>query len=125
MFAYNWTGFYIGVNGGWGNSHKCWDYGGTTLVPLAFAAEGCHDASGGTVGGQIGYRWQASNFVFGVEAQGNWADFRGQNVSLVFPTITNRTKIDCVRLLHRPDRLFLEQRAGLREGRRRRRQRQV
>jgi outer membrane immunogenic protein len=44
-------------------------------------AEGCHDATGGTVGGQIGYRWQASSWVFGLEAQGNWADFKGSNIS--------------------------------------------
>ncbi|MCL2715177.1 MAG: outer membrane beta-barrel protein [Alphaproteobacteria bacterium] len=30
---------------------------------------------GGTIGGQIGYRWQSSNLVFGIEAQGNWVDF--------------------------------------------------
>ena len=23
---YNWTGFYIGANGGWGQSHNCWDF---------------------------------------------------------------------------------------------------
>ena len=22
---YSWAGFYIGANGGWGTSHKCWD----------------------------------------------------------------------------------------------------
>ncbi|MDB5610473.1 MAG: outer-rane protein, partial [Bradyrhizobium sp.] len=22
---YDWSGFYIGANGGWGSSHKCWD----------------------------------------------------------------------------------------------------
>ena len=22
---YSWAGFYIGANGGWGSSHKCWD----------------------------------------------------------------------------------------------------
>ena len=33
--------------------------------------------TGGTVGGQIGYRWQAATWVFGLEAQGNWADFNG------------------------------------------------
>ena len=31
---------------------------------------------GGTVGGQIGYRWQAASWVFGLEAQGNWADLQ-------------------------------------------------
>ena len=56
--------------------------------------EGCHDSTGGTVGGQVGYRWQAGNWVFGLEAQGNWADFSGSNASLVFPGLTNRTRID-------------------------------
>ena len=77
--VYDWSGFYIGANGGWGSSHKCWDF-----LPAGrrTAAEGCHDATGGTVGGQVGYRWQAGTWVFGVEAQGNWADFKGSNISL-------------------------------------------
>ena len=56
--------------------------------------EGSHDATGGTVGGQVGYRWQAGTWVFGVEAQGNWADFSGSNVSLVFPGFRNHTNVD-------------------------------
>ena len=93
---YDWSGFYIGLNGGGGWSHKCWDRTndeGTLLVPAL--AEGCHDATGGTVGGQIGYRWQASSWVFGLEAQGNWADFHGDNVSLLDPLgARNHSKID-------------------------------
>jgi outer membrane immunogenic protein len=89
---YDWSGFYVGINGGWGSSHNCWT---RTGVPFGPASEGCHDASGGTVGGQVGYRWQAGNWVFGLEAQGNWADFRGSNASLLFAGVaTNRTKID-------------------------------
>src|SRR5215475_9486339 len=68
--VYDWTGFYIGVNGGGGFSHNSWDLVGV-------GREGSHDASGGTVGGQIGYRWQMGQFVVGVEGQGNWADFSG------------------------------------------------
>jgi len=41
--------------------------------PVAPFREGCHDATGGVVGGQIGYRWQSASWVFGVEAQGDWA----------------------------------------------------
>jgi outer membrane immunogenic protein len=89
---YNWGGFYIGANGGWGSSHKCWDF--TTPAGVFLVAEGCHDATGGTVGGQIGYRWQATNWVFGLEAQGNWADFKGSNISLAFPAFVNDTRID-------------------------------
>jgi len=89
---YDWSGFYIGANGGWGSSRNCWDL----LPPLAVVAttEGCHDATGGVAGGQIGYRWQASNWVFGVEAQGDWADLRGSNQSVFAPLATNRSKID-------------------------------
>ncbi len=85
--AYDWSGFYIGVNGGGGTSRNRWDLVGGL-------SEGSHDATGGTIGGQVGYRWQTGPIVFGVEAQGNWADFSGDNVSTVFPLNRNRTKID-------------------------------
>ena len=26
---YDWSGFYIGANGGWGSSRKCWDVNNT------------------------------------------------------------------------------------------------
>ena len=90
--AYDWSGFYIGANGGWGSSHNCWD--ATTAAGAFVAAEGCHDATGGTAGGQVGYRWQASQWVFGLEAQGNWADLSGSNVSLFAPADINRSRID-------------------------------
>lgn len=85
--AYDWSGFYIGVNGGGGTSRNRWDLVGGL-------SEGSHDSTGGTVGGQVGYRWQTGPIVFGVEAQGNWADFSGDNVSNVFLLNRNRTKID-------------------------------
>ena len=90
--VYDWSGFYIGANGGWGSSRKCWDF--TTPAGTFVAAEGCHDATGGTAGGQIGYRWQAASWVFGLEAQGNWADFKGSNVSLLNAPLVNRSRID-------------------------------
>lgn len=89
---YDWTGFYIGANGGWGSADTDW-----TLVGVG--PEGGHHASGGTVGGQIGYRWQSGQFVFGVEGQGNWADFSGDNISLIFPLNRNRTRIDAFGLI--------------------------
>src|SRR5438477_5376438 len=61
---YDWSGFYVGVNGGWGSSRKCWD---AQAAGVFIGGEGCHDATGGTAGGQVGYRWQASSWVFGVE----------------------------------------------------------
>jgi len=98
--VYNWGGFYIGANAGGGWSEKRWDV--LDINGIAFR-EGSHTASGATVGGQIGYRWQASNWVFGLEAQGNWADFTGSNTSLIFNdplvgVVTNRSKIDALGL---------------------------
>jgi outer membrane immunogenic protein len=91
---YDWSGFYIGVNGGWGSSHNCWTNTAVGGVPFTPASEGCHDASGGTAGGQLGYRWEVNSWVFGVEAQGNWADFSGSNVSVLAAPASNRTHVD-------------------------------
>jgi outer membrane immunogenic protein len=88
--VYDWSGFYIGANGGWGSSRKCWD----SVAPAFPGAEGCHDATGGVAGGQIGYRWQAGTWVFGLEAQGDWADLKGNNQSLLFPAFVNQSKIN-------------------------------
>src|SRR6185437_9659836 len=91
--AYDWSGFYIGANGGWGSSHNSWS--ATTAGGAFLGSEGSHDSDGGTVGGQVGYRWQANQFVFGVEAQGNWADFSGSNVSpFTGGTTSDRSRID-------------------------------
>src|ERR1700747_3304452 len=68
---YDWTGFYVGFNGGGGSSHNCATIAAVGAVPLTpFAADGCRNATGGTVGGQIGYRWLMSSWVFGLEGQG-------------------------------------------------------
>ena len=88
--VYDWSGFYIGANGGWGSSRNSWDF----LPGVVGFGEGSHDATGGTVGGQVGYRWQAGTWVFGVEAQGNWADFKGSNISLFDATVRNHSRID-------------------------------
>jgi outer membrane immunogenic protein len=92
---YNWTGLYIGGNGGWGQSHSCWDFVGVagTVLP-----DGCRDRSGGLVGGQIGYRWQSNQFVFGVEAQGDWADLSNTRLSVINPAFSTRTKTDGIGL---------------------------
>jgi outer membrane immunogenic protein len=97
---YNWSGFYAGLNGGGGSARTCWDITNNAGIPENPAlSEGCHNATGGTVGGQIGYRWQATNWVLGVEAQGNWANFKGSNPNPngLFggnPTLNDATKID-------------------------------
>jgi outer membrane immunogenic protein len=89
--VYDWTGFYIGGNGGWGNSHNSLNL--LNFDGSVFGSEGSNDATGGLAGGQIGYRWQAGTWVFGVEGQGDWADLRGSNISQIFGD-TNRSKLD-------------------------------
>jgi outer membrane immunogenic protein len=106
--AYDWSGFYIGGNGGGAWSRKCWDINPFTITTLVVGtinvagSEGCHTASGATAGGQIGYRWQSAAWVFGVEAQGNWANLSGSNLSqnIFFDGtgIANRSQIDAIGL---------------------------
>jgi outer membrane immunogenic protein len=92
---YDWTGFYIGANGGWGQSHNCVDF---VTAAGAIIADGCRDRSGGLVGGQIGYRWQANQWVFGLEAQGDWADLSNTRISLINPAFSTRVKTDGIGL---------------------------
>ena len=63
---YNWTGFYIGINGGGGWGHSNWDAYGTGF-----------NTSGALVGGTIGYNYQMGQVVFGLEGDGDWSDLRG------------------------------------------------
>ena len=64
MPGYNWTGFYLGINGGgaWGDSD--WN---------AFFAG--NRPSGGMIGVTAGYNWQGagSPWVFGLEGDIDWA----------------------------------------------------
>src|SRR5215470_1005820 len=92
---YDWTGFYIGANGGWGSSHSCWDF---VTAAGAVIRDGCRDATGGIIGGQVGYRWQTGQFVFGLEGQGDWADLSGSRVSLINPAFSTRTRVDGIGL---------------------------
>jgi outer membrane immunogenic protein len=96
---YDWTGFYIGINGGGGSTHNCFDLVSDVFGDLP-GAEGCNNATGGTAGGQIGYRWQTGGgWVWGIEGQGNWADFSSSRQSLLFPTTTLNYKVDSFGLI--------------------------
>jgi outer membrane immunogenic protein len=67
---YNWTGFYLGINGGWGNGH-------TRQLDTAGLTTGNYNQSGGLVGGTIGYNWQVNSFVLGIEGDWDWAQING------------------------------------------------
>ena len=68
--VYNWTGFYLGAHAGYGSGHS-----DERAIGLGTRAN--FDISGGLAGGQVGYNWQAGAWVFGVEADGDWADIDG------------------------------------------------
>lgn len=55
VLAFDWTGVYVGINGGGGLAHACWSVvavAGVSIDPGV--GEGCHNASGGTAGAQLG-----------------------------------------------------------------------
>jgi outer membrane immunogenic protein len=91
--VYEWGGFYVGANGGWSGDQKCWNLNSDLRGPVANGDIGCSRGSGGVAGGQIGYRWQASAFVFGLEAQGDWSNLKGSSASLRNPLVTNQSQI--------------------------------
>jgi len=90
-YVYDWTGFYIGANGGYGSNRACWGSFGTGLI-----AEGCNSKSGGLVGGQAGYRAQFGQFVVGAEVEGDWANLRASLPSTFVPGGTDSTKVTSV-----------------------------
>jgi outer membrane immunogenic protein len=91
--AYDWSGLYIGANGGWGSSRMCWDQN-TGLGGVFLASDGCHNATGPVAGGQLGYRFQTGAFVFGFDLQGDWAKLSGSHPSVLLgPPIANRSRV--------------------------------
>jgi outer membrane immunogenic protein len=83
----DWSGFYVGGNGGYGSSRKCFE------LPNPIR-DNCITATGSLAGGQIGYRWQSGWWVFGLEAQSDWANLGGSVVSKLFPGNSNRARVD-------------------------------
>lgn len=92
--VFTWTGFYIGVNAGYGFSDSnrntigtgavangaAFGTGATPVIPVAgaFPGFGNNDRDGFVGGGQIGYNYQFGNIVLGVEADIQYTDFGGR-----------------------------------------------
>jgi opacity protein-like surface antigen len=77
--AYNWTGLYIGGDGGYGwetSSGTLTDVSGAPLAPYHFSANG--PFAGGFVGGN----YQYNRFVIGVEGDGQRANLIGNSQAL-------------------------------------------
>jgi outer membrane immunogenic protein len=67
---YNWTGFYLGINGGGGWGRSQWD--GVDKLAV----------SGGLIGGTIGYNWQLGQLVAGIEGDVGWSGIKGTTNTL-------------------------------------------
>lgn len=67
---FNWTGFYAGLNGGYG-----W---GRTGIQLDFVDA---NTRGGFLGGQVGFNQQlGNNFVIGAQLDLDWSRIKGQKI---------------------------------------------
>jgi outer membrane immunogenic protein len=80
--ATNWSGFYGGVNVGYGWGNNDTDLADATPAPNAgatdFAPQSLSGRSSGVIGGgQIGYNWQMGSFVTGLEADIQGSGIRG------------------------------------------------
>ena len=93
---YDWSGFYIGANAGVASSRFNWFFTDDPTAPGPAGNEGAHSSTGAVAGGQIGYNWQMSSWVFGVEAQGDWTKLKGQSASQFFPGFINRSRVDAL-----------------------------
>jgi len=92
--VYNWTGCYIGVNGGWKGGRFRDESVSVPTTTTTFPGVGpqtapadrifldSFDANSAAAGGQVGCRWQtASNWVFGVEGDADWTNLHGTVVN--------------------------------------------
>ncbi len=67
--AWSWTGFYIGVNGGYGFGNSTWNVPGFS--------SGSYKVNGGMAGGTLGYNYQIGQLVLGIEGDYDWQNTRG------------------------------------------------
>jgi outer membrane immunogenic protein len=84
--AYNWTGVYIGINGGgaWGRNN--WAETPWASTPMG----GSYSLSGGLLGGTLGYNLQAgtSSVVLGAEVDLAWANIKGSTPPFVAQVVS-------------------------------------
>jgi len=77
--TYDWSGYFVGINGGYGMSHSeigNVKFGSGQLYSYP-DEDGSFNMTGGLVGGQIGYTHQVGNIVLGLEADLDYAGMKG------------------------------------------------
>jgi outer membrane immunogenic protein len=83
---YNWGGFYVGGHVGGSSTNESWtNVANTTAFGDLGPGQGFRQRGTGVFGGgQIGYNWQASNYVFGLEGTASAMDNRGSLLNRTF-----------------------------------------
>jgi outer membrane immunogenic protein len=85
---YNWSGFYIGLQGGFGSAELERTLGATGVTFT-------NELSGGLLGGTVGFNWQAGAWVFGFEADYAWANIsRSVDNCFAIPLVTCSSGLD-------------------------------
>lgn len=84
----DWSGFYIGVNGGYGGDvfKQYGNLAGTTATntPVTLSTYASSRTGGFIAGGHAGYNLQFyKHFVLGLETDGQWSGIAGQNKAVV------------------------------------------
>src|SRR5271166_3790281 len=73
LAPFNWGGFYVGAHGGYDFGTSSWSAPAISSLAPALAT-GSFSPRGFLAGGTLGLNLQASAFVFGVEADGDWTN---------------------------------------------------
>ena len=84
---YSWSGFYAGLNAGYGWNNSRW----SALAPTVFNSFRT-DGNGFVGGGHVGYNWQFGSLVAGLEGNLNFADIRGSAQCSTFAGTVCRTR---------------------------------
>jgi outer membrane immunogenic protein len=99
--AADWTGGYVGIEGGYGQGHSNQTDPGIPApiiqVPTQPVGDGSYSVNGGVVGGTLGYNWQTGPWVFGVEGDYSWSGIQGRSNVCGPTTVTPHpcgTKLD-------------------------------
>jgi len=72
---YNWTGFYIGINGGYAFGKSKW------TDPAAAITTGSFNVNGPVAGGTLGYNYQTGAIVWGIEGDYDWSNIKGSTTT--------------------------------------------
>jgi len=78
--VYNWTGIYVGVNGGWGDGISNWTNNLSSTTGVT-GETGGFSVSGYLAGGTAGANYQIGSWVYGIEGDFDWAHLTGNSGS--------------------------------------------